>query len=128
MPTRVWTAQGKVAQAAFAQEVSQFGIPWLVDYFAQPYPFEKLDQVAVPGFDAGAMENAGAIFYRRQLLQTDAAHASVETKRRIAEVILHENAHQWFGNLVTPRWWEDLWLNEAFATWLSRKAVGEWKP
>ncbi|MHB2015468.1 MAG: M1 family metallopeptidase [Candidatus Xenobia bacterium] len=126
IPTRVWVARGCTAQGLFAQQCTEFGIPWLEKYFGQPYPFEKLDQVGVPGFDAGAMENAGAIFYRRQLLQMDPTRASLAVKRRIAEVVLHENAHQWFGNLVTPRWWDDLWLNEAFATWLSRKAISEW--
>ncbi len=127
-PCRVLAPRGKIEQAAFAEEVTDFVLPWFVDYFAQRYHYGKLDQVALPAFDAGAMENAGAIFYRQQLLLMDEATTSWGGKKAIAETIAHEIAHQWFGNRVTMVWWDDLWLNEAFATWVSHKVVDEWQP
>ena len=127
-PCRVFTMEGKIEQAAFAEEVTDQVLPWFTSYFKQRYHYGKLDQVALPAFDAGAMENAGAIFYRQQLLLMDEATTSWAGKKAIAETIAHEIAHQWFGNRVTMEWWDDLWLNEAFATWISHKAVDEWKP
>jgi puromycin-sensitive aminopeptidase len=125
---RVLSGPGKIEQTRFAQQVTRFVLPWYEEYFAQRYHYQKLDQVAVPGFDAGAMENIGAIFYRqsRLLMQPDAT--SWASEKSIAEVIAHEIAHQWFGNRVTMKWWDDLWLNEAFATWVSYKAIDAWRP
>ncbi len=99
----------------------------LEDYFASPYPFEKLDIIAVPDFNSGAMENAGAITYREQLLlmQPD---APTFQKTSYTGTHAHELAHQWFGNLVTPAWWDDIWLNEAFATWMGIKIAGRAQP
>jgi cytosol alanyl aminopeptidase len=97
----------------------------LEQYFGVPYPFEKLDIIAVPDFTAGAMENAGAITFRDWLLLIE-ENAPVEQKRSFADVMAHELAHQWFGDLVTMAWWDDLWLNEAFATWLGNKTVNSW--
>lgn len=128
IPCRSWSGPGKVDQTAFAQEVTAHVLPWYQNYFGQKYNYQKLDQVAVPGFDAGAMENVGAIFYRQNLLLMQPGATSWAAQKRIAEVIAHEIAHQWFGNLVTMRWWDDLWLNEAFATWIAFKAVDLWKP
>ncbi len=128
VPCRVVVPEGKLAQAEFAEEVTDAVLPWFTTYFAQRYHYAKIDQVAVPGFDAGAMENAGAIFYRQQLLLLDEATASWHGRKQIAETIAHEIAHQWFGNRVTMHWWDDLWLNEAFATWISHKAVDGWRP
>ncbi len=127
-PTRILCGPGRLAQTAFAADVTAHVLPWLRDYFAHRHAYAKLDQVAVPGFDAGAMENVGAIFYRQQLLLSDSETASWQSRKHIAEVIAHEIAHQWFGNLVTMRWWDDLWLNEAFATWIAYKAVDAWQP
>ena len=97
-------------------------------YFGLPYPYGKLDLVAVPDFEAGAMENAGAVFFRETLLLLDPATVSLAEKKRAAEVIAHELAHMWYGDLVTMAWWDDLWLNEAFATWMAFHVVDEWKP
>lgn len=127
-PCRVWCGLGKKAQTHFAQDVTQNVLPWYEKYFGHPYHYEKLDQVAVPGFDAGAMENVGAIFYRQNLLLMQPETTSWQAQKRIAEVIAHEIAHQWFGNLVTMKWWDDLWLNEAFATWIAYKNCHAWKP
>jgi puromycin-sensitive aminopeptidase len=127
-PCRVWTSPGALAQGAFAEAVTEFSLAWFEEYFRQKYRYGKLDQVAVPGFDAGAMENAGAIFYRRNLLLMDPASASWRQQKAIAETIAHELSHQWFGNRVTMKWWDDLWLNEAFATWIATKCMDAWKP
>jgi puromycin-sensitive aminopeptidase len=128
VPCRIWCSPGKLDQTALALEVTAQVLPWLQDYFGQKYNYQKLDQVAVPGFDAGAMENVGAIFYRQNLLLLRPDTASWMAQKRSAEVITHEISHQWFGNLVTMRWWDDLWLNEAFATWIAFKAVDAWRP
>ncbi len=127
-PVRVWHVPGKRHLAGFALEAAVESLARLEKYFGLPYPYEKLDLVAVPDFEAGAMENAGAVFFRETLLLVDPATISLAEKKRVAEVIAHELAHMWFGNLVTMKWWDDLWLNEAFATWMAFKVVDEWKP
>lgn len=127
-PCRIVSGRNKLDQTTFAQEVTEYVLPWYEDYFGEPYHYGKLDQVAVPGFDAGAMENIGAIFYRQNLLLMREGSTSLSAQKRIAEVIAHEIAHQWFGNLVTMKWWDDLWLNEAFATWIAFKTVALWRP
>ena len=128
IPCQIWSGPGQAAHTQFAMAVTRFVLPWYRRYFGQAYNYQKLDQVAVPGFDAGAMENVGAIFYRQNLLLVDPQHASWAAQKRVAEVVAHEIAHQWFGNLVTMRWWDDLWLNEAFATWIAYKVVDAWQP
>jgi puromycin-sensitive aminopeptidase len=127
-PVRTWSVPEKQALTAFGQEVACAVLPLLEDYFGQPYAYGKVDQVGVPDFEAGAMENAACITYREVALLLDPKTAPLGVQKRVAEVITHELSHQWFGNLVTMVWWDDLWLNEAFATWMAYKIVDQWRP
>jgi len=128
VPVRTWAIPEKVELTRFAQEVALAVLPRLESYFGIPYGFGKLDQVGVPDFEFGAMENAGLVVYREAALLLDPANASLAVQKRVAEVITHELAHQWFGNWVTMKWWDDLWLNESFATWMAYKIVDAWRP
>ena len=123
IPFRGVAARGQKERLAYAMERVPAIVAQLERYFGIPYPFEKLDIIAVPDFAAGAMENAGAITFRDYLLLIDEDSASEHQKRSFAYVMAHELAHQWFGNLVTMSWWDDLWLNEAFATWMGYAVV-----
>ncbi len=124
----VYATPGQLALTGFAHEVMRACLPRLNAYFDLRYPLAKLDLVGVPDFAMGAMENWGAIFFRENRLLLDPAQASANQLRGVANVITHEVVHQWFGNLVTMDWWEDLWLNESFATWLACKIVDDWHP
>ncbi|HIE65006.1 MAG: M1 family metallopeptidase [Nitrospira sp.] len=124
----IWTLPGELHLGKFALEVTSSVLPLLNDYFDLPYPYPKLDLVCVPDFAMGAMENWGAIFFRDSCLLLDKDTASTTAQRRVANVLTHEIVHQWFGNLVTMEWWDDLWLNESFATWLACKIVDQWRP
>jgi puromycin-sensitive aminopeptidase len=128
VPIRVWTVPGKTGMGELALEAAVASLNRLERYFGVRYPYGKLDLLAVPDFEAGAMENSGAIFFRETALLCDPDTASVAAQKRIALVVAHEIAHQWFGNLVTMQWWDDLWLNEAFATWIEFRTVGDWRP
>jgi puromycin-sensitive aminopeptidase len=125
---RTWHVPGKGHLTEFGLEAAAESLSRLEEYFGIAYPYGKLDLVAVPDFEAGAMENAGAVFFRETLLLLDPATASLAERKRAAEVIAHELAHMWYGDLVTMAWWDDLWLNEAFATWMAYKVIDDWQP
>lgn len=125
---RILTPPGKGESGRYALQATQALLPWLGDFFGTPYALPKLDQLAVPGTRQGAMEDWGLISYNESLLLFDPARQSPEAQRRVFSVMAHEIAHQWFGNLVSPASWTDIWLNEAFATWMERKAERHFHP
>ncbi len=127
LPLRGIATRGQGDRLAYALENTAAIVMALEDYFDSPYPYDKLDIVAVPDFAAGAMENAGLITYREPLILID-ADPPVRQQRYYAAVHAHELAHQWFGNLVTMPWWDDIWLNEAFASWMQSKIAQQWNP
>lgn len=129
VPVRIVVPKGRSGEAKYAAEVTATILTRLENYFGIPYPYEKADQVAVPDTSGwGAMENVGMVTYNQALILADPKVDSINRQRRYAEGAAHELAHQWFGDLVTTAWWDDIWLNEAFATWMERKLIAEWKP
>ncbi len=118
----------KVALTPFALDTAKWVLHYYDSYFGIPYPLKKLDLIALPDFEAGAMENFGAITYRETDMLLDPKTASVDAKKMVAIVVAHEMAHQWFGDLVTMQWWDNTWLNEGFATWMENKAVAQMHP
>jgi puromycin-sensitive aminopeptidase len=127
-PLRIWCVPGKKHLARVAQEVGAFSLDFFEQYYGLPYPGDKLDLLAIPDFAAGAMENLGAVTFRETALLVDEEAASHTEIERVADVVAHELAHMWFGDLVTMAWWNGIWLNEAFATFMELLAVDAWKP
>ncbi|MEO7336137.1 MAG: M1 family metallopeptidase, partial [Caldimonas sp.] len=128
IPLRILTAKGKKSDALYAMDTTKKVLAYYREYFGVPFELPKLDQIAVPGVRNGAMEDWGFISYNESNLLYNAADSSINTKQNVFEVIAHEIAHQWFGDLVTAASWDEIWLNEAFATWMSGKATARFNP
>ncbi len=128
IPLRIAHVPGKGHLTDYALEAGAFALRFYADYYDIPYPGDKMDMIAIPDFAWGAMENLGAVTYRETALLLDRERATQAELMRIAEVIAHEIAHMWFGDLVTMKWWNGIWLNEAFATFASMKCVDAFRP
>jgi puromycin-sensitive aminopeptidase len=128
VPVRIWTSPGKKEQGRFALAQTIHTLSYFADWFGVPYAFPKLDQVALPDFASGAMENWGLVTYRETALLVDEQNSSQAARLRVASVVDHELAHQWFGNYTTMEWWTDLWLNEGFASYMGPKATDHCHP
>ena len=128
IPLRIVHVPGKGHLTAFGLDVGAFALSWYQDYYGIPYPTEKCDMLALPDFAAGAMENLGCITYRENLLLADPTTSTQLELQTLADVITHELAHMWFGDLVTMKWWNGIWLNEAFATFMEVACCDAYRP
>jgi puromycin-sensitive aminopeptidase len=128
VPIRVVTPPGKLGLTGFALGAARFSLRYLTDYYGIPYPGDKLDLVAIPDFAFGAMENLGCVTFREAALLLDPETAGQAERQRVLDVVAHELAHMWFGDLVTMRWWDGIWLNEAFASFMEMKAADAMRP
>ncbi len=128
IPMRIYSPMGKLHLTKFALEIGAAALSFFNKYYGIKYPGDKMDMIAVPDFAFGAMENLGAVIYRESALLVDTEQASHAELERIADVVAHELAHMWFGNLTTMKWWNGIWLNEAFATFMELVAVDNFKP
>jgi puromycin-sensitive aminopeptidase len=128
VPLRIVHTPGKGGLTEFGLDVAAASLRWFVDYYGIPYPDAKIDFVALPDFAAGAMENVGCITFRESLLLVDPTTSTQMEQQNVADVVSHELAHMWFGDLVTMRWWNGIWLNEAFATFMEVAAVDDYRP
>ena len=128
IPVRIVHRPGQSHLTAFALEVAVAALDYFEDYYGIPYPADKLDMIALPDFAMGAMENLGCVTYREILLLVDPDTATQPELQNVADVINHELAHMWFGDLVTMGWWNGIWLNEAFATFMEMKATDQFRP
>src|SRR5690606_25001593 len=126
LPFRVIATKGQKPRMQMALTHGPRFVTLIEEYFAIPYPYEKLDFIATPIL-GGAMENAGLVVFDDSILLLD-DNAPFEQLRTFAEIVAHELAHQWFGNLVTPTWWTDVWLSESFAEWLGKNVAHRWRP
>ncbi|XP_045467172.1 aminopeptidase N-like isoform X3 [Harmonia axyridis] len=126
--TELWANKPFLSQTQYAAKLIPTMINYLESYLNVSFPVKKLDLVAIPEFGFGAMENWGLITFRESMLLFDSNNTSIEDQKNIAHVLAHELAHQWFGNLVTPKWWDDVWLKEGFSTYLSYLAVAKAHP